>query len=155
MTAETLYYDLPNPKFQRVIFTIAGLFVLIICPYELLGGVWPLNITSPFFGFIMLGGMSVGAGVFYAGTFTPSLDYTLSNGFLTVDWHYLWGDTRQTFRTVDIKSITVESRSQMEGPDDWYAVIKLIDSSFLASRPLSTKDAAERQAAEFKAALGM
>ena len=63
MSGSELHYDLPNTNFQRAIFTVAGLFALIICPYELWRGVWPLNFTSPFFGFIMFGGMSVGAGL--------------------------------------------------------------------------------------------
>lgn len=155
MSGSELHYDLPNTNFQRAIFTVAGLFALIICPYELWRGVWPLNFTSPFFGFIMFGGMSVGAGIVYAGAFTPSVDYRFSRGFLVVDWRYLWGGTRQTLRAADIMAITVERREQMEGPDDWYAVIKLTAGRPLWSRPLSTKEAAERQAAEFRLALGM
>ena len=155
MSGTVLHYDLPNPKIQRAIFTGAGLFALIICPYELWRGVWPLIFTSPFFGFIMLGGMKVGAGITYAGLFTPSLDYQFSPGVLTIDWRYLWGSVRQTLRASDITSITVERREQMEGPDDWYALIHLTAGSPLSSRPLSTKEAAERQAAEFRAALGI
>ncbi len=155
MTASALHYDLPNTNFQRAIFTAAGLFALIMCPYELWGGVWPLNFTSPFFGIIMFGGMSVGAGVFYAGAFTPSIDYHFTQGFLIVDSHSLWGSTRQTFRATDITSITIERREQMEGPDDWYATINLTIGRPLPSRPLGTKEAAEKQAAEFTATLGI
>ena len=48
-------YLLPHPAIMRVILTLAGLFALIGAPYELLGGVWPPSLLTPFFGFIMLG----------------------------------------------------------------------------------------------------
>jgi hypothetical protein len=45
-------YLLPHPVFARVMLTLAGLFALIMAPYALFGGVWPLNSGSPFFCFI-------------------------------------------------------------------------------------------------------
>ena len=153
MSGTVLHYELPNNKFQRVIFTVFGLFALIICPYELWRGVWPLNSTTPFFGFVMLGGMSVGAIAIYAGLFTPSAVLTLSPGFIAIDRRYLWGPARTILRAADIEAIAVECQQQSEGPDDWYAAIKLKAQPPLRSRPLSTREAAERQAAEFRAAL--
>jgi hypothetical protein len=155
MSGTMLHYDLPNSKFQRAIFTAAGLFALVMAAYELWRGVWPLNVTTPFFGFIMLGGMSIGAASVYAGLFTPAAVLTLSPGLLAIDRRFLWGQVRQTLRVADIKTIAVERREQMEGPDDWYAVIEIKGQPPLRSRPLSSKHAAERQAVEFKAALGM
>ena len=155
MSEAVLHYDLPNPSFQRVIFTAVGLFALVICPYELWRGVWPLNLTSPFFGFNMLGGMSIGAAAIYAGLFTPAAVLKLQPGLIAVEQRWLWGPARTIIRAADIGGITVERQEQSDGPDDWYAVINLNGHPPLRSRPLSTEEAAKRQAAEFKAALGI
>ncbi|MGB8816634.1 MAG: hypothetical protein WCC66_01800 [Rhizobiaceae bacterium] len=155
MSGTVLHYDLPNPGFQRAIFTIAGLFALVICPYELWRGVWPLNITTPFFGFIMLGGMSVGAAFVWAGLGSPSGKLEFRPGLLEVERQFLFGARRTIVRAADIRSIDVIEDTNMEGPNDWHAVINVNGMKPLYSRPLSTKQAAERQAAEFRAALGL
>jgi hypothetical protein len=107
-------------------------------------GVWPLNITSPFFGFIILGGMTVGAGVLYAGLISPSGKLVFENQTITAERHFLWGKTRQVIRQVDIEHIETEERYSSEGPNDWYGVILLKNGKDLTSRPLQTKAAAER-----------
>lgn len=143
-------YILPHHTISRIIFTCAGLFALIMAPYELWRGVWPLNITSPFFGFIILGGMTVGTGVLYAGLIAPSGKLIFENGFIFVERHFLWGKTKQVYRNNDISSISTRRQDQSDGPDDWYAVINLSGASALNSRPLGSEAAAQKLAKEFQ-----
>lgn len=147
-------YILPHPAFARAIMTCAGLFALIIAPYELWRGVWPLNVTSPFFSFIMLGGMSVGAAFIWAGIFAPSAQLRFSPGLIEVERRHLWGTTGQIIRSEDIESLTVEERDNSDGPNDWYAVIKVKNGKTIGSRPLGAKAAADAQIAEFKRFVG-
>lgn len=143
-------YLLPHPSFARVIMTAGGLFALIMAPYELWRGVWPLNITSPFFGFIMLGGMSVGAGFLYGGLIAPSGSMRFSPGLIEVSRSFLWGTSRTVIRIDDIERFEVEESQNSDGPNDWYAVIRLKGRQPLGSRPLATKEAAEKQLSEFR-----
>lgn len=143
-------YILPHPTVARFMMTVFGLFALIISPYELWRGVWPLNIASPFFGFIMLGGMSVGSAVLYAGIVAPSGKMRFSPGLIEVIRTFLWGSSRTVIRLDDIDQFDVVESDSSDGPNDWYAVIRLKNSKPLGSRPLATKEAAEKQLEEFK-----
>jgi hypothetical protein len=146
-------YLLPHLGISRIIFGGAGLFALIIAPYELWRGVWPLNVTSPFFAFIMFGGMSVGAAFVYAGFIAPSAKIVFQNGIIKLERHFLWGATTQVFCKEDVESITTIRNAQMEGPDDFYAVINVKGAPPLNSRPLATEAAAKELAAEFERVL--
>ncbi len=143
-------YILPHHTISRIIFTCAGLFALIMPVYELWRGVWPLNFASPFFGFIILGGMAVGAGVTYAGLIAPSGALIFGKETITIERDFLWGKTRQVFRNGDISSISTRRQDQSDGPDDWYAVININGAPALNSRPLGTEAAAQKLAEEFR-----
>ena len=148
-------YILPHPTVARVIMTVGGVFALIIAPYELWRGVWPVSMLTPFFGFIMLGGMSVGAAFVWAGLIAPAMRLVFSHGLLEVHWKFLFGTRRSTFRAVDIQSIDVIEDSNSDGPNDWRAVIRLAGSTPLHSRPLGTKETAEKLADTFREKLGL
>jgi hypothetical protein len=148
-------YLLPHPASARVMFTLAGLFALFIPPYELLGGVWPLNATTPFFAFIMLGGMSVGAASLWAGLAAPSAKLVFHAGYVEVERQYLWGARRRVIRAADVTAVEVAEMQSMEGPNDWYAVIHADGQEPIGSRPLGTKDKAEALAQTFRRKLGL
>lgn len=148
-------YLLPHPAITRAILTLTGLFALIICPYELLRGVWPLNVLSPFFGFIMLGGMSVGATFVWAGLAAPSGRLVFQNGCLEVYQTYLHGTRRGLVQAADIEAVEVKESASSDGPNDWYAVIRVCGQKPIGSRPLRTKDAAEKLAEVFRHKLGV
>lgn len=148
-------YLLPHPPFARVILTLAGLFALIIAPYELLRGVWPLNLLSPFFGIIMLGGMSVGAAFVWAGLAAPSSKLTFHEGHMEVVRQYLWRTRRNLIRNEEISSVEVCESYSSDGPNDWHAVIRAAGQEPIGSRPLATKAAAEKLAEVFSRKLGI
>ena len=133
-------YILPHPTFARVIMIAGGLFALIMSPYELWGGVWPVSILTPFFGFIMLGGMSVGAAFLYGGLIAPSIALRFGPGVIEVILAFLWGSSRSVIRMNDIEAFDVVENSNTDGPNDWHAVIRLKGREPLGSRPLATRE---------------
>ena len=148
-------YLLPHPPFARVILTLAGLFALIIAPHELLRGVWPLNLLSPFFGIIMLGGMSVGAAFVWAGLAAPAVTLLFRQGRLEVKRQYLYGTRRSTIPASYIEAVVVLESQSSDGPNDWHAVIRVAGHAPTGSRPLATKAAAEKLAEDFRRKLGI
>jgi hypothetical protein len=148
-------YILPHPMFARVIMTLAGAFAIVMVIWELWRGVWPLNIASPFFGFIILGGITVGGGFVWAGLVTPNIRLVFRPGLLQVYWQFLIGLRRSTFRAADIQSIDVIEDTHSDGPNDWHAVIRVRGAKPLLSRPLGTKETAEKLATTFREKLGL
>ena len=146
----TLRYELPHPIVLRAILVIFGLIPLTLAPYELWRGVFPFNITTPFFGFIMIGGMSVGAAFLAAGLVAPSGILIFSKGLLVVERSYLWGKSRQIVLMADVEKMAVQVSEFNDGPDTYLAVITLKSGQVLRSRHLQTRLAAEKQVAEFK-----
>jgi hypothetical protein len=155
MEADGKTYLVPHPLFARVIMTVAGAFALVITPYELWRGVWPLNATSPFFGVILAGGMTVGAAFVYGGMFAAGTRMVFSPGRLRVHSANVFGQWERVYLAQDIEGFTVEERETSDGPNDWYAVMTVRGGVKLPSRPLGTRAAAETALAEFKAALGV
>jgi hypothetical protein len=148
-------YLLPHPPIARVMLTLAGLFALVIAPYELLRGVWPLNLASPFVGFIMLGGMSVGAVFVYAGLAAPSARLVFHDGYLEVHRKYLHTMRSMIISAADILAIEVCESPSSDGPNDWHAVIRAVGHDPIGSRPLASRAAAEELAEIFRSRLGL
>ncbi len=148
-------YLLPHPAVIRAILTLAGLFALVIAPYELLRGVWPLNLISPFIGLIMLGGMSIGAAFVWAGLAAPSVKLTFLECGLELERRYLWHTRRKLIGRSEILSVDVAESYSSDGPNDWHAVIRAAGHDPIGSRPLATKAAAEKLAEDFRRKLGI
>ena len=148
-------YLLPHPAAVRVIWTLAGLFALIMPPYELMRAVWPLNIATPFAGFIMLGGMSVGAVFVYAGLAAPSAKLVFHEDYLEVHRKYLHTTRSSIIRAADIEAIDVAESASSDGPSDWHAVIRAAGHAPIGSRPLAKQAAAEDLAETFRRKLGL
>jgi hypothetical protein len=146
-------YLLPHPAIARVILTVAGAFILLVTPYELWRGLWPLNVTTPFFAVIMFGGMAIGASCLQAGLLAPSGTLRFSPGRIDVSRVYPRGRSRQIVRSQDIEGLSVEEVARSDGPHDWHAVIRLRTGPPIRSRPLATRQAAERLLAAFEEAL--
>ena len=148
-------YLLPYSAIARLIITAAGAFAFFMAPYELWRGVWPLNITTPFFGFIMLGGMSVGATFLHAGLFAPSGRLVFRDGVLEVEKRYLTHVTRSLIPATDIQAVEVVDDPNSDGPSDWQAAIRTTSSGPIYSRPLATPADAEALAVIFREKLGL
>ena len=148
-------YLLPHPAVTRVIMTLAGLFALIVAPYELLGAVWPPSVLTPFFGFIMLGAMTVGSVFVYAGVATPSGKLVFHDGSLEVHKNFLRSTRRYFIGASDIEAVEVQESASSDGPSDWYAVIRATGHRPIGSRPLGRQEAAEELAETFRRMLGL
>ena len=148
-------YLLPHPAFERVILTCLGLLVLAMPAYELLRGVWPPNLASPFFAIILLGGISIGAVFVWAGLAMPSVRLVFRHGCLEVERQYLYGTRSSIIRAADIEAIEVLESHSFDGPNNWKAVIRAAGQKPIGSRPLAARAAAEDLAAEFRGKLGL
>lgn len=143
-------YLLPHPWLVRALLSVAGAFVLLITPYELWRGVWPLNVTTPFFGFMIAGGMSIGATAVWAGLWAPSAALTFSPGRIDIELRNPWGVHRRTVRSEEVLAFEVEEQENSEGPNSWYVVIRTRTGQPVRSRPLDSRAAADKQLAEFR-----
>ena len=97
--------------------------------------------------------MSVGAAFLYAGLIAPSAKLRFLPGMIEVRRDFLWGSSKSVIRADDIAGIDIEERDNSEGPNDWYAVIRLKAGNPITSRPLGSKEAAERCLAEWRVLL--
>ena len=148
-------YLLPHPAFERVILTCLGLLVLAMPAYELLRGVWPLNLASPFFAVIMLGGTSIGAVFVWAGLALPSVKLVFQLGRLEVERRYLYGARSTIVMASDIEAIEVLESHSFDGPNGWRAVIRAAGQKPICSRPLATQFSAQKLADDFRGRLGL
>jgi hypothetical protein len=148
-------YLLPHPWPVRAALTLAGGFVLLIAPWELWRGFWPLNLTSPFFAIFLIGGMSIGAAFVWAGLAAPSSTLRFSPGLLEIELVTPWRKALRTVPAVDIDGFEVEESPSSDGPDEFFAMIRTRSGQPVRSRPLGSRAAAERQLAEFRRALEM
>lgn len=146
-------YLLPHPTSVRVVLTLAGAFVLVVAPMGLWRGVWPLNMTTPFFAALLIGSMTVGAAFVSGGLLTPSVKLRFGPGRIEVDRSYPWGSSVQVIRADEIEEFAVEEQATSDGPDEWYAVLRFASRPPIRSRPLGTRAAAEAQLGEFQTAL--
>jgi hypothetical protein len=108
-----------------------------------------------FFGFIMLGGMTVGAKFVWAGLAAPSGKLIFHEGCMEVERHFLHSTRRNIIRAADVTSVEVREVDSMEGPSHWYAVIRVDGRDPIGSRPLETKAAAQNLAEVFRRKLGL
>lgn len=146
-------YLVPHPALARAIMALVGIFAITITPHELWRGVWPLNATTPFFGALVLAGMTLGWSLLYSGLFAPAICLRFSPGVVDVTYKYPWGRSQASISAEGIEAFQVEESPSADGPSCWHAVLKLKNGPSIYSRPLSTRVAAERLLGEFQTAI--
>ncbi len=146
-------HEIPFPKVIRVMLFLAGAAACGLTVFELGRGVWPLNVLSPFFGFMILGGCFVG-GAFMAGAISgPSVMMTFSPGQLTVTKRWPWGAAVERHAASQIRGMDVVIDTSTDGPDEWFVAITLDWGPRLTSRRFGSQAAALAEMAAFEAAL--
>lgn len=80
-----LHHIVPMHTVMRVFLVIAGAVVMGLTLHELYRGVWPLNITTPFFLAIVLGAFSVGIPMVLAGFTAPSAHWIVGPGRIVIE----------------------------------------------------------------------
>ena len=146
-------YHVPHPTYVRIILVVCGSFAVFMALYELWPGVWPINLTTPFFAAILAGAMWVGFAFIQGGLMAPSLQLAFRSDGLEIMYHWPWRKQTRVYPPEEIVGVSIEERETSEGPNDWYAVITLMNGEKIPSRPLARKEAAEELAAKFSGLL--
>jgi hypothetical protein len=148
-------YDVSFPTALRVVLCAVGVFVGVIVTYELWRGVWPLNVTSPFFGLIMIGGWSGAFAAIGAGLRTSQRRYVFRPGELEVTETWVRRSERKRYSIADIVSLECKEQESSDGPNMHYVEIAVRSGEIFKSRMFDTEVTAKRHAEDFKRVLGM
>ncbi|MGB6117463.1 MAG: hypothetical protein WBF87_04515 [Mesorhizobium sp.] len=140
------------PLALRLALVAVGLFVICITIYELGGGVWPINIASAFFLFMIFGAISVGGPIILAGMFGWDEEWITEPGRITIARRNPFRAETIRIATEHIDSLTVIEREQSEGPNT-FAVVLLAGARRFQSRDFGSREAAERHRDEITAAI--
>ncbi|BCG95011.1 hypothetical protein [Mesorhizobium sp. 131-2-1] len=79
-----LRHDVPMHVAKRLFLGLAGLFCIVVPTWELYRGVWPPNVASPFFLFIILGAYAVGIPLVLAALFSPAVRWIVSPARISI-----------------------------------------------------------------------
>lgn len=139
------------PSWTRVIVVALGLGVIGLPVWELGRGVWPLNITSPFFLLIILGACTLGVPAIIGGLTGWADSWTIVAGRIEIERRNPFTKRRFVFVPADVSSIEVVEHEAMEG-ENTYSVVLVANSvdRYNAPRRLSTRTFAEELAEEIK-----
>jgi hypothetical protein len=136
---EPLKIDMQVPNAVRVMFILLGVFIMGIVLWELGPGVWPPNIFSLFFLFMIVGAMTVGKPTVLAGLFGYSDLWTIEPGRITIDRRNWFKSEKFVFVPADIDRFDVIEVEAMEGDNTWKVVLwaqgwKMFETYDLQSR---------------------
>ncbi len=152
---DVLLHDVPFPKVLRIGLCAAGVIVVFLVTYELWRGVWPLNLTSPFFAIIVFGGWLVGFAVFLAGLLTGPKIYEFRLGEFTVSETLFRRTKRKSYPVAEIANLKTITDTSSDGPDVYYVEITTTSGAIHKSRMFDTVVTARKFEAEFRRALGL
>ncbi|WP_327510429.1 hypothetical protein [Shinella sp.] len=138
-------HPVPVPFALRLFLVVAGLFVVTVATWELHPGVWPPNITSPFFLFLILGAWSVGGPVAWAGLNGAAGLWIVGPGRIVIERKRPFLRLRRdTFGENDDMHLEVVEVEAMEGDSTWSVILSAKDGRRFETREFRTRAAAER-----------
>ena len=146
-------HEIPFPIVVRAMLFVAGAAACGLTVFELGRGVWPLNVFSPFFGFMIIGGCFVGFSFMAGAIRGPSVVMAFAPGQLTVTKRWPWGVAVERHEAGEIRDMEVVIDTSSDGPDEWYVAITLDWGARLTSRRFGSEVAARAEMAAFQAAL--
>lgn len=141
------------PHFMRILFIGFGIFAIVASVWELGAAVWPPNIFSPFFLFIILGAASVGWPMMTGALFATDDVWTVEKGRVTIDRDNWFKHERLVFDTDAIDQFNVVEVVAMEGDNTWKVVMWVRGWKSFETYEFSSKAAAERKRDEILAKL--
>lgn len=141
-------FNAPVHPVLRIAFVALGIFIATIVVYELGGGVWPPNIASPFFLFMILGAFSVGVPVALGGMFGWESDWTIRHGEIAIDQRNPFRTRTIRLREADVLRFDVVEVENSEGPNDWAVMLQPARDRPIEMRRLQSLKAAEAFKAE-------
>lgn len=124
----TLTHFTPVPI--RWMLVIAGTGACFLALKELAPGLWPPSLLTLFFGFILLGGLSVGSAFVWAGVAAPDVVWTFSPGQLELDYSLRGQSWREVWLARDFASVGIEQADSDSGPTRWVLTCKLVEARF-------------------------
>ena len=139
----TFRHLVPLHPFHRWIFLISGTFVMIITLHELGRGVWPLNITSPFFAMLIVGAFTVGGPIAFAGIFAPSLAWTVRTGRIEITMTNPWRSWTRHFIPATIVGFELREHDHDSGPNSFSVVMVTTAGERYETRDFGSQTAAE------------
>ncbi len=145
-------FNAPVPPALRVIFVALGIFIATITIYELGRGVWPLNITSPLFLFIILSAIGIAAAIVKGAIFGWDSDWTIRRGEIVIDQRNPFNKRTIRYGKSDILRFDIAEVESSEGPNDWAVMLRLIHDRPVEMRRLQTLKGAEEFRAEVERA---
>ena len=150
---EPLTIDMRVPNAIRVLTIVMGAFIISIVVWEFGPAVWPINITTPFFLFMILAALTVARPTILAGLFGHSDLWTVEKGRLTVDRDNWFGTEKLVFTPEDIEQFNVTEVEAMEGENTWKVVMWARGWRKFETYDLQSKTGAERMRDEIIARL--
>ena len=138
-----LAHHVPVPRFIRFLFVAVGTFILIMTPWELWRGVWPINLTSPFFALIILGAWAVGFPLALAGLLGRSVTWEIDTDSITINANNPFSKYTFHYGPANILALEVVEHSWMEGPNTWFVALSTSDGHKHQSREFEEQADAE------------
>ncbi len=142
MSGQPFRIEMPEYPAVRVLFIALGVFIICITIYELGRGVWPLNVTSPFFLFLILGACTVGGPTILGGLFGWSATWDVTPGLITISLRNPFQRKVVRLKPSDVLGLQVVERESSEGENTWFVQLTTSTERF-QTYDLSTRKAAE------------
>lgn len=113
------------PAPMRLIFGGAGVAGSILLLVELGPAMWPPTFLTLFFGFIILGGLSVTLSFVMGSAFGPSQKWEIQPGQLTITYQLFNQTSVKTYGLDDLHAGEVRESYDSDGPNTYYIVCRL------------------------------
>ena len=138
-----LRHDIPMHAAKRLFLGLAGLFCIVMPTWELFRGVWPPNIFSPFFLFIVLGAYAVGIPVMYAAIFSPAVRWIVRRGRIDIVLRNPIFLRRHRLRTDEIADFSLRTIEWDSGRPTYTVVLTTVTGEKFETRDFGTTKTAE------------
>jgi hypothetical protein len=139
----------------RVVLAAVGMFFLVVPAMDLWRGVWPLNVTTPFFGLLLFGALHGGAVLAGAGFLGPVKRWTVERDSLLIEFTaHRFARTWRKHRW-DVVELEVETVATDDGEPTFRVRLDDRDGRHWRSPVIRTRTGADAYRAALAARLGV
>ena len=139
----TYRHVVPFPVALRFILGTMAAFIVLISIWELWRGVWPLNITSPFFGIILFTAIAVGTRLGFASILGPSTSWHVQPGRIDFTQLAPFGSRITSITPGMVAEITCLEHERDGDPNNWSVTLRTNSGQRYETRRFETRPAAE------------
>lgn len=115
------------PAGLRLCFAGGALGLMVVMGKELLPGVWPPNLLTPFFGLIVAGGFAVLAALMSATLLGPDVTWRIEAGRIEIERTLFGRRDRVTLDAAHVEARLLRNEDT-DGPATWHLVLEPQDS---------------------------